>query len=141
MQKVFAHIIPPDTSAELTLTQGTRIVVGDAELAGVTRVVLYADVNNVWRAEIHCLCAPPNVCAEAVVTVAKPLSWWRWLCLRLSGVTVVQTTSLQSTYEEFRSLIGMPPTPPPKRVMRDGLGGLMEVKPQQNGTVEKDACD
>lgn len=36
------------------LTQGTKVYVDDKELSGVYKIVLTAEVNSVWSAEIHC---------------------------------------------------------------------------------------
>lgn len=98
-------IIPPpaDEGRGFTRTQGTKVLVDGQELKGVTRVVLVAEVGDVWRARIECMAhvqAMPGMWVE--VHEATQLTWWRRLLLRLAGVSV-DTTDLGSatrTYEK-----------------------------------------
>jgi hypothetical protein len=46
-------------------TQGTTVWVGDHQLTGVTKIELVAEVNDVWRAVIHCAVIPDEVLAVA----------------------------------------------------------------------------
>lgn len=47
------------------LTKDTKVMVGDQLITGITKLTLVADVDNVWRAEIHCHVIPENFSAEA----------------------------------------------------------------------------
>lgn len=98
-------IIPPpaEECSGLTRTQGTKLLVDGQELKGVTRVVLVAEVGDVWRARIECMAhvqAMPGMWVE--VHEGVQLTWWRRLLLRLVGVSV-DTADLGSaahTYEK-----------------------------------------
>lgn len=61
------------------LTMGTKVLMPDGtEMPGVHKVVLTADVNDVWKAEIHCYASLEEIRAEAIVkrtTVADDTSW------------------------------------------------------------------
>lgn len=102
-------IIPPDqTPGRPNRTQGTRVVLEDgSELTNVRRVVLTADVNDLWRAQIDLL---PSMGVMAGMTAhineANP-SWWRKLLVRLAGVGLGMTvdgTSLESSNATWRKL-------------------------------------
>ena len=71
---------PPDAGG-LTRTQGTKIMVGDSQMTGVTRIELVCDVNDVWRARIDCMVQPPaDLSALSIIYV--PTRWQRikqWL--------------------------------------------------------------
>lgn len=49
-----ARVIPAEGGGKVQITNGTKVMVGDVELQGVTRIVLTAEMDDVWRAEIHC---------------------------------------------------------------------------------------
>lgn len=87
-------IIPPpmDDRSGLTRTQGTKVLVDGEELKGVTRVELFAGVDDVWRARIECVAqvqVMPGMLLE--VESRQPLSWWRRLALRIAGVELYTT--------------------------------------------------
>lgn len=51
--------------------------VGDTPMAGVTRIELVAEVNNIWRARIECTVKPPaDLMAESVTYY--PTLWQRF---------------------------------------------------------------
>lgn len=81
-QKSFiARIIPaPPTDKDgISVTTGTRVMVGDVELTGVTKITLVADVNDVWKAQIECYFQPTDMTAAAFVykpSVLQRLKWW-----------------------------------------------------------------
>ncbi|MEN5285765.1 hypothetical protein ABE494_07415 [Stenotrophomonas lactitubi] len=92
-------IIPPpvDDRSGLTRTQGTKVLVNGEELKGVTRVELFAGVDDVWRARIECVAqvqVMPGMLLE--VESHRPLSWWRRLALRIAGVEL-DTTDMSCT--------------------------------------------
>lgn len=61
-------IAPPDGR-----TTGTRVVLEDgSELEGVTKIVLTAGLNDLWRAEIHCYAKVGPIRAEAKVCKVPP---------------------------------------------------------------------
>lgn len=74
-----ARIIPAKSDGPVQKSQGTKVMVGDVELSGVTKVVLTAEVNDIWRAEIHC----HAICPDEVLALAelRPVKrpWWRSL--------------------------------------------------------------
>lgn len=56
------------SSSGIVMTQGTKVVLDDgSELQGVTKIVLTAEVNDIWRAEIHCHVGALDMQAEAVI--------------------------------------------------------------------------
>ena len=102
-QRRLARIVPPAANANgYTLTQGTKVMLGDTELSGVVRIHLFAWPNDVWRADITVMCEPPELPAGALVEVAAPLSWWRRLLLRLAGVNAVEVTTLGDRVQSWR---------------------------------------
>lgn len=74
-----ARIIPDKSDGPVQESQGTKVMVGDVELSGVTKVVLTAEVGETWRAEIHC----HAICSGEVLALAglRPFKrpWWRRL--------------------------------------------------------------
>lgn len=82
-ETVIAKIVPAPVVGEGPhRTQGTKVMVGDQQLGGVTRIELVAGINDVWRATIHCMVHPTDLLAEAVVV--EPSAWQRFKRL-LSG--------------------------------------------------------
>lgn len=80
-ESFLARIVPAESGGKAQMTQGTRVLVGDVELQGVTRIVLTAELDDVWRAEIHCHVHAPQV--EALAQIVRPrLPWWK----RLLGI-------------------------------------------------------
>lgn len=84
-------IVPrqPDERTGLVLTRGTEVLLDGKKVSGVTKVVLTASPNDVWRARVECfvsLTTMPGMLVE--VENAKPLSWWRKMLLRMAGVDV-----------------------------------------------------
>lgn len=72
-EQFIARIIQPEANASGTvMSQGTKVMVGDKEMSGVTKIVLTAEVNDLWRAEIHCYAQSTDLSALAVV---HRLSW------------------------------------------------------------------
>ena len=69
MDKHIVRIIQPDAKdGKATSTQGTRVMLGDgSELSGVTKIVLTAEVNSIWQAEIHCFATFESLSASAVI--------------------------------------------------------------------------
>lgn len=69
---MLAKIIPnPSDSRAANETQGTRVMVGDAELTGVVKIELTAEPNSLWRAVIHCHVIPPELVADAELVQAE----------------------------------------------------------------------
>jgi len=86
-----------DEQTGVTLTRGTKVLVDGQEMKGVVRVVLVAEVNDVWRAHIECYAQVPVMPGMVVVVENRPpMSWWRRLLLRLAGVSV-DTSDLASS--------------------------------------------
>ena len=53
--KTVRIVAPPvDAEAGVSLAVGTRVFVGDVEVPGVYKVELVAEVDNAWKAKIHC---------------------------------------------------------------------------------------
>lgn len=98
------RIVPPPPSADgYTQTQGTKVMLGDVAIPGVTKIHLFAWPNNVWRADITVMCEPPEVPAGAMLEVVGPLTWWRRLLLRMAGVDTIDVTAIDSIAREFRT--------------------------------------
>lgn len=70
-----------------TLARGTKVVLEDGtELKGVTKIVLTAEVNDLWRAEITLSVHAPalNAFATFLPPVPERQPWWRRLLDLLS---------------------------------------------------------
>lgn len=94
-QRRLVRIVPPASSPHgYTRASGTKVMVGDTEIPGITNIHLFAWPNGVWRADITAMCEPPEIPADALVVVTKPMSWWRRLLLRLAGVDRVEVTTM-----------------------------------------------
>lgn len=92
---------PVDEASGLTCTQGTKVLVDGQELKGVTRVVLVAEVNDVWRAHIECYAQVPVMPGMCVVVEDRaPMAWWRRMLLRMAGVSL-DTSSLGSSARTY----------------------------------------
>ena len=81
-EKHFAKIVLPDSKETGPFRcQGTRVFVGDKELAGVTEIKLYARPDDVWRGEITLMLdAPADLLCDAFIH--RPTLWQRvkqWL--------------------------------------------------------------
>lgn len=79
MERQLVQIIPPEPDKSgIVLTQGTKVMVGNQELTHVTKIVLKAEVNSIWEAEIYCQVQMQQIDALAVIHYQKP--WLeRWL--------------------------------------------------------------
>ncbi|UYB51165.1 hypothetical protein OCJ37_14340 [Xanthomonas sp. AM6] len=72
-----------------TPTRGTKVLVDGVELKGVTRVVLMAEVDDIWRAHIECYAEVQTMPGMWLEVHERPrLTWWRRLLLRAAGVSV-----------------------------------------------------
>lgn len=84
-----ARIIPPESTAgsRASMTQGTKVMAGDQELKGVTKIVLTAEVNGVWQADITCHFQAQPISALARIHYQR--RWWErlldWICGTPSG--------------------------------------------------------
>lgn len=86
-EKHFAKIIQPKPPRDgVSLTMGTKVMVGDVELQGVYKIVLTAEVESVWTAEIHChpsyidMTAMADVSVKHAIPIARRIrQWWREL--------------------------------------------------------------
>lgn len=103
MSKHLAKIVPNIDGVRdvACLSRGTRVVVGDAELTGVTRIVLVADVDDIWRATIECHVEPPDELLASSVIRAKPKERWYSRVLRWINGEPKDVTSLSSWAREF----------------------------------------
>lgn len=64
MQQLLRIVPNAPGSNGLTMTQGTKVLTpAGEELKGINRIVLTCDVNDVWRAEIHCTVEPTDLSA------------------------------------------------------------------------------
>lgn len=64
------RIIPPEAGPRCTKVQGTRVQLPSGEaVPGVRKIVLVADVGDIWRASIELICHPPTeILAFAEIT-------------------------------------------------------------------------
>lgn len=100
------RIIPPkERQGAPTLTQGTRVVTQSGiEVGNVNRVELIADVNDVWRAQIHLNVDPAGVesiVANAVFVPVTSLKWWQRLLVRIMGLRVDMTSLCDTDGRSF----------------------------------------
>jgi hypothetical protein len=89
-------IVPPDVAkpGTGTRTMGTKVLLADgSELQGVTKIVLVAEPNDVWRAEISVMPRMGVMPGMLAQINAGKVSWWRRLLVRLAGYSV-QTDQL-----------------------------------------------
>ena len=96
-------IVPPaPLPSGISLTRGTKVLLEDgSEIGRVTRIVLTADINEAWRAQIDLLPTAGVMKGMVAVVDQKKASWWRtWLC-RLAGVQL-QVTTLDGEAHEYR---------------------------------------
>ena len=73
----YVRIVQPERdSSGATNSMGTKILLDDgSELQGVYKIVLTAQVNDVWRAELHVM---PNMTdMSALATIHRPNLWER----------------------------------------------------------------
>jgi hypothetical protein len=103
LNSVKARIVlpTPSTSCGLVKTQGTKVMIGDLPLPGVTKITLHGEANDIWRATIECNLQPPSeLVALSVVKVRKD-PWWRRILRRMrrGGLEV---TNIDSTIREYR---------------------------------------
>lgn len=74
---------PSNDSGRFTPTQGTKVLLEDgSEIEGVYKIVLTAEVNSLWSAEIHC--HPHMTDLSAWATIHKT-GWWLRLRYWLTG--------------------------------------------------------
>lgn len=93
------RIVPGDPDGTgACLTQGTKVLMPDGQaLPSVTKVVLTAEVNGLWRADITCHVRAPEITAEGFIhrevtdlnddwrRYESP-SWWRRALVRLANL-------------------------------------------------------
>lgn len=70
-------IVPPNTGPNQTLAQGTKVLVDGVELEGVHKIVITAEVNELWKAEIHCLASFDPIQADGKLVLEKSSIWSR----------------------------------------------------------------
>lgn len=75
MGNQLARIVPVKRGNGPMATMGTKVILGDQELGGVTKIVLTAEINDIWRADITCHVLMQPMDALAVIHYPKP--WWR----------------------------------------------------------------
>ena len=77
----------PDKESGYCLTRGTKVMLGDREVKGVTKVVITGEPNDIWRAKIECLVSITDMPGMAwLLSHRTNISWWRRVLLRLAGV-------------------------------------------------------
>lgn len=87
------RIIPPRAGESgITLAQGTKVMVGDVEVAGVFAVTLRAETDDIWRATIECHAEPPaELMTATTVVVKRPENWLsrflRWVAGKPRNIT------------------------------------------------------
>jgi len=76
MKRELVKIVPPKAGKfGLVKTSGTKVMIGQVELPNVIKIVLKAEVDSIWEAEIHCHVRMQPMDALAVIHYPKP--WWR----------------------------------------------------------------
>lgn len=75
MERQLIRVIPCEpTSGGLVPTMGTKIMVGDQELSGVVKIVLTAEVGDIWKADITCHVRMQPM--DALAIIHHPKRWW-----------------------------------------------------------------
>jgi hypothetical protein len=94
-------IVPPEPhESGVTKTMGTKVLLEDgSELQGVFRIILRAEVDSIWTAEIHCHPKMVSMTATPNVRMSK-VGWWERLRSRLSK-TPMDTTAMDSTSRTY----------------------------------------
>lgn len=142
LRQLLRVIPPPADKSGHTLTRGTKVLTpGGAEIKGVYRIELVGDVDDVWRAVLHCHVQPPALSAECTV-VAKPMSWWRRWWAYVSGAEI-EVTSLESESREYvRARCHVPwrnpppPNPPPSAIT-ERLDRLIDLQTEAHSAKRK----
>ena len=104
MTRHIVTIVPPapPINGEPCKTQATKVLLEDgSELGNVTRIVLSADINDVWRAQINVIPSMGVMKGMDADIIEGKLSWWRRLLCRMAGVQLHATT-LDSTSYQYR---------------------------------------
>jgi hypothetical protein len=94
MTEQYKHLITvvpdePDPASGVVLTRGTKVMMGDAEVKGVTKVIITGEPNDVWRAEIHCMVnmkAMPGMLID--IERSYHSSWWRKSLVWLAQINI-----------------------------------------------------
>lgn len=74
------RIIPPAPyAAGYQVTIGTKVLMGETEIKGVTKIEIFGDVNDVWRARLSCLIEAPEITVIADVDTRTARSRWQRL--------------------------------------------------------------
>jgi hypothetical protein len=93
-------------SLGVSKTQGTQVLMPDGTpIPRVHRIELVADVDDVWRATIHCYVQVGEMSALGTIirTDPKHRPWWRRLLDALSPKRPdeIDVTNMSSTAREF----------------------------------------
>lgn len=69
---------PPEGRPSYSLTQGTVVVTPNGDpIPSITRLVLIADTNDIWRAELHMLIEAPDIsCLTTLDYREFRPPWW-----------------------------------------------------------------
>jgi hypothetical protein len=74
-------------------TQGTKVLLHGCEIKGVTQIDIECRTNDIWRAKIECIVAPPEVIPAKVVGVTQKTVG--------SCPDAIEITSLDSSAREY----------------------------------------
>lgn len=98
-------IVPVESGpGEIQKTQGTQVILSDgSQLGGVSKIELVAEINDVWRAVIHCQARvlPITARTEDFVDGYRDLPRWRYWLLRMAGFMVAQQPASKRVNPEF----------------------------------------
>lgn len=71
------------------VTQGTKVLVGDIQIPGITRIELVCEVNDIWRARIDLNVQATDLNALSVFHQfsrwQRLMNWWRELVRPVHG--------------------------------------------------------
>jgi len=81
-------------------TQGTQGLVDGVKIGGVQKIVLTADMDDVWRAEIHCMAYAPNLDGAICKLVHRKIPAWKRIIARMIGIKL-DSTSFDSEAREY----------------------------------------
>lgn len=94
MTEQYKHLITvvpgePDPANGVVLTRGTRVMMGDTEVKGVTKVVITGEPDDVWRAEIHCMINMKTMPGMWIdIESSYHSSWWRKALVWLAQINI-----------------------------------------------------
>lgn len=113
------RIVPSDLRGAVHLANGTKVLMPDGtEMPGVTEIVLTAKAGDIWRAQISCFVAAPEIVAKARVGDGPPQPVACECATHCLHARITQPPRRPGTY--CREARKAPPKPPVCRIVVEG---------------------